>query len=119
METKFFVVEAYRYKASGNWEWKLSGEKDDYDAAKQFYHDRCSAVMKESNDFAMVIWFDSFGNKILSDFIDRTTPEEPKTIVSVEADGNTYTITYSDGTVEVFEKTAQLEETYEGGLTNE
>lgn len=77
METKFFVAEAYRYKASGNWEWKLAGEKDDYIDAKQFYHDRCSAIMKATNDFAMVILYDSFGNKILSDFIDRTTqPEE-------------------------------------------
>lgn len=113
METKFFVAEAYRYKASGNWEWKLSGERDDYDAAKQFYHDRCSAIMKESNDFAMVILYDSFGNRILSDFIDRSTPEEPVKIASIDVDGNTYTVRYSDGTVEVFEKTTQPEPTEE------
>ena len=113
METKFFVAEAYRYKESGNWEWKLAGERDDYDVAKQLYHDRCSAIMKASNDFAMVIWFDSFGNKILSDFIDRSIPEEPVKIVSIDVDGNTYTIRYSDGTVEVFEKTEQPEEAEE------
>lgn len=113
METKYFVLEAYRYKASGNWEWKLSGEKDDYDVAKQLYHDRCAAIMKPSNDFAMAIWFDSFGNKILSDFIDRSTPEEPVKIVSIDVDGNTYTIRYSDGTIEVFEKTEQPEPTEE------
>ena len=79
METKFFVSEAYRYKESGNWEWKLSGERDDFNDAKQFYHDRCSAIMKTSNDFAMVILYDNFGNKILSDFADRTTQPEPET----------------------------------------
>ena len=76
METKFFVAEAYRYKESGNWEWKLSGERDNLTDAKQFYHDRCSAIMKTSNDFAMVILYDNFGNKILSDFTDRTTQPE-------------------------------------------
>ena len=77
MEIKYFVAEAYRYKASGKWEWKLSGEKDDFNEAKQFYHDRCAAVMKASNDLAMVIWYDSLGNRILSDFMDGSTPPEP------------------------------------------
>lgn len=79
METKFFVAEAYRYKESGNWEWKLSGEKDDLNEAKQFYHDRCAAIMKKTNDFAMVILYDSFGNRIMADFVDTSTQPEEET----------------------------------------
>ena len=70
METKFFVMEAYRYKESGKWEYNLKGMYDDLNAAKQVYHARLGAIIKDSNDFAMVILYDSFGNKIQSDFVD-------------------------------------------------
>ncbi len=77
METKFFVAEAYRYRESGSWEYKLTGKYDDLTAAKQAYHSRLGAIIKASNDFAMVILYDSFGNKIMSDFVDTTTEPEP------------------------------------------
>lgn len=79
METKFFVVEAYRYKESKKWEYALKGMYDTLEAAKQVYHSRLGAIIKDSNDFAMVILFDSFGTKIESDFVDthvEPTPEE-------------------------------------------
>lgn len=78
METKFFVMEAYRYKASGKWEYSLKGMYDTLEAAKQMYHSRLGALIKDSNDFAMVTLFDSFGNKIQSDFVDTHTEPAPE-----------------------------------------
>lgn len=77
METKFFVAEAYRYRESGSWEYKLTGKYDDLTTAKQSYHSRLGAIIKASNDFAMVILYDSFGNKIMSDYVDTHTEPEP------------------------------------------
>ena len=70
METKFFVVEAYRYKESGKWEYALKGMYDTLEAAKQIYHSRMGAIIKDTNDYAMVILFDSFGNRIMADYVD-------------------------------------------------
>ena len=68
MEQKFFVARAYRYKASGNWEYNLVGMYDTITAAKQAWHSTMSAIIKDSNDMAMAIIYDSFGNKIDADF---------------------------------------------------
>lgn len=76
METKYFVVRAYRYKESGSWEYKLVGMYDNVSTAKQAYYSNMGAIIKDSNDFAMVILFDSYGNKIISDF-DSTVEPEP------------------------------------------
>ena len=73
METKFFVMEAYRYAESKNWEYSLKGMYDSLEAAKQMYHSRMGAIIKSTNDFAMVILYDSFGNKIMSDYVDTST----------------------------------------------
>ena len=75
MATKYFVCRAFRYKESGNWEYKMVGMYDDLSAAKQAYYSNMGSIIKATNDFAMVILYDSFGNKILSDFDD--THEEP------------------------------------------
>lgn len=75
MEQKFFVVRAYRYKESGNWEYKIVGMYDTLSAAKQAYYSNMGAIIKDTNDFAMVILFDSFGNKILADY-DEVPAEE-------------------------------------------
>lgn len=75
MEQKFFVVRAYRYKASGNWEYSVVGMYDTLSAAKQAYYSNLGSIIKSTNDFAMAILFDNFGNKILADFDD--THEEP------------------------------------------
>ena len=76
METKYFVAEAYRYKSSGNWEFKAVNSFNSLYDAKNSFHARKAAITKDSNDFAMVILFDMFGNKIMSDFDD--THEEPE-----------------------------------------
>ena len=78
METKFFVMEAYRYKESGKWEYNLKGMYDALETAKQMYHSRMGAIIKNTNDFAMVILYDSFGNRIMSDFVDTSTQPEPE-----------------------------------------
>lgn len=70
METKFFVAEAYRYAESQKWEYSLKGMYDDLTTAKQVYHSRLGAIIKSSNDFAMVILYDSFGNRIMADYVD-------------------------------------------------
>lgn len=75
MDTKYFVAEAYRYKASGNWEFKAVNSYDTLYDAKNAFHARKAAITKDSNDFAMVILFDMYGNKILTDF--DNTHEEP------------------------------------------
>lgn len=73
METKFFVMECYRYAESKNWEYSLKGMYNDLNEAKQIYHSRLGAIIKATNDFAMVILYDSFGNKIMSDYVDTST----------------------------------------------
>ena len=75
MNTKYFVAEAYRYKASGNWEFKAVNSYDTLYDAKNAFHARKAAITKDSNDFAVVILFDMFGNRIMSDYDD--THEEP------------------------------------------
>ena len=78
METKFFVAEAYRYKESGNWEYSLKGMSNDLTVAKQMYHSRLGALIKNTNDFVMVILYDNFGTKIMSDFVDTHVEPEPE-----------------------------------------
>lgn len=76
MEQKYFVARAYRYKESGNWEYNLVGMYDTLSAAKQAFHNTMSAIIKNTNDVAMAILYDSYGNKIMSDF--DTTYVEPE-----------------------------------------
>jgi len=76
METKYFVARAYRYKASGSWEYSLVGMYGDLSAAKQAFHDNMGRIIKDSNDIEMCIIFDSFGNRVDSDF--NTTYVEPE-----------------------------------------
>ena len=77
METKYFVARAYRYKSSGSWEYNLVGMYDSFDAAKQAFHDNMGRIIKDSNDFAMCILFDSYGNTILSDYVSTYVAPEP------------------------------------------
>lgn len=76
METKYFVARAYRYKSSGNWEYNLVGMYDNLSAAKQAYHDNMGKIIKATNDFAMCIIYDSFGNRIDADFDDTSASPE-------------------------------------------
>lgn len=78
METKYFVARAFRYKESGSWEYKLVGMYDDISTAKQAYYSNMGSIIKPTNDFAMVILFDSYGNKILSDFDNTYVAPEPE-----------------------------------------
>ena len=68
METKYFVARAFRYKESGNWEYNLVGMYADLSAAKQAFHNTMAAIIKPSNDHAMAIIYDSYGNLIMSDY---------------------------------------------------
>ena len=77
MEQKFFVARAYRYKASGNWEYNLVGMYDTISAAKQAWHNTMAAIIKDSNDIAMAIIYDSFGNRIDADFDSTYVEPEP------------------------------------------
>ena len=80
METKFFVVEAYRYKASGNWEYKMNGMYDSLKQAKSIFHARCSAIIKDTNDFCMVMLYDNWGNRIEIDVVDTSEAPEPEPV---------------------------------------
>lgn len=78
METKYFVCRAFRYKESGNWECKMVGAYDSLSAAKQAYYSNMGSIIKDTNDFAMVILYDSYGNKIESDFDSTYVAPEPE-----------------------------------------
>lgn len=84
MEIKYFVVEAYRYRASGGWEYALKGMYDTLSAAKQAYHSRLAAIIKQSNDHAMVVVVDSYGNRIMGDYDNTAVTPEPEPEVEGE-----------------------------------
>ena len=75
METKYFVARAFRYASSKNWEYSLVGMYDTLNAAKQAFHDNMAKIVKNTNDICMTIIFDSFGNRIDSDFVTTVEPE--------------------------------------------
>ena len=70
METKFFVLRAYRYKESQKWEYSLVKMCDTLDEAKQVYHSNMGSIIKDSNDFAMCVIVDSFSNRVDGDYSD-------------------------------------------------
>ena len=78
METKYFVARAFRYKESSNWEYSLVGMYADLSAAKQAFHSRMGNIIKTTNDFAMAILYDSYGNKIMSDYDSTYVAPEPE-----------------------------------------
>lgn len=79
METKYFVARAFRYANEGHaWEYNLVGMYNDISSAKQAFHDNMGRIIKSTNDFAMVILFDSFGNKIMSDYDNKYVEPEPE-----------------------------------------
>jgi hypothetical protein len=79
METKYFVVRAYRSASEAHgWEYQLVGMYSDVSTAKQAFHDNMGRIIKPANDFAMVILFDSYGNKIMSDFDNKYVEPEPE-----------------------------------------
>lgn len=78
MEKKYFVARAFRYKESGNWEYKLVGMYDDVSTAKQAYYSNMGSIIKDTNDFAMVILYDSYGNKVMADYDSTYVEPEPE-----------------------------------------
>ena len=77
METKFFVLRAFRYRESGNWEWKAVGMYDTLSKAKDAYYENMAAIIKDTNDFAMCVIVDSFANLVLGDYDDTHVEPEP------------------------------------------
>lgn len=51
---------------------------EDIDEAKQVYHSNMAAIVKQTNDFAMCVVFDNFGNRVDGDFSDTHTEPEPE-----------------------------------------
>lgn len=78
METKYFVSRAFRYKESGSWEYKIVGMYDTLSEAKQAFHSNMGAIIKPSNDLCMCIIYDSYGNRIDSDFDSIYVEPEPE-----------------------------------------
>ena len=77
MGAKYFVAEVYRYRESQKWEYKASGSYDSLYDAKNAFHARKVAITKDSNDYMMVILFDMYGNKIMSDYDNTYVAPEP------------------------------------------
>lgn len=85
MGTKYFVVEVYRYKESGNWEYRAVGSYNSVYDAKQAFHTRKAAITKSTNDFVMVKAFDMYGNDIIKPDFDNTYVEpEPEPNIEEE-----------------------------------
>lgn len=84
MEPKYFVARAFRYAESSNWEYKMVGMYDSLSEAKQAFHSNMGSIIKDSNDFAMVILYDCYGNKILSDYDQRIIEPEPEPPVDLD-----------------------------------
>lgn len=79
METKYFVARAFRYANETHaWEYKLVGMYDTLSAAKQAYYSNMGAIIKDSNDFAMCILFDSYGNKLEAAYDTTYVAPEPE-----------------------------------------
>lgn len=70
METVFFLMRAFRYKESGKWEYKLINMYPDIPSVKQAYFSNMAAIIKDTNDFAMCVIFDNWGNRIEADYLD-------------------------------------------------
>lgn len=77
MGVKYFVARAFRYKESKNWEYKVVGMYDDLSSAKANFHGTMSAMIKDTNDFAMAILYDSMGNVYATDNDDTSVTPEP------------------------------------------
>ena len=56
----------------------MVGMYNDLSSAKQAFHSNMAAIIKATNDIAMVIIFDSYGNKIDSDFNSTYVAPEPE-----------------------------------------
>lgn len=78
METKYFVMRAFRYKESGAWEYKLIQMCDTPNEAKQVYHSNMGSIIKPSNDICMCVIFDSYSNRIDGDFDSTYVEPEPE-----------------------------------------
>lgn len=82
MDTMYFVAEAYRYKSSGKWEFKAVNSYDNKYDAKNAFHARKAAITKDTNDYALVVLFDMYGNMTMSDYdntIVEPAPEQTQT----------------------------------------
>ena len=79
---------------------------EDKDEAQVAYHNILAAYHNaEDVLYAIVQIVNEWGNVEIMEIVDhRPEPEppEPVTIVSITKEGNVYTITYSDGTVQTF-----------------
>lgn len=78
METKYFVAFAYRYASSKKWEYQLIGVYDTVPAAKQAGHAKMGAIIKTTNDFAMFIIYDSYGNTVETDYVNTYVEPAPE-----------------------------------------
>lgn len=65
-------------KESGEWASRVSGTKADLGEAKAFYHSECARLIGNTGfTEAMVMLFDSFGNRVTSDYYAFPEPEPP------------------------------------------
>jgi len=75
MEIKYFVIRAFRYASSKNWEYQLVGMYDNESAAKQAFHDNMGRIIKDSNDICMCSVITSQGKELISDYRSLVEPE--------------------------------------------
>ena len=75
MEIKYFVIRAFRYASSKNWEYQLVGMYDNESAAKQAWHDNMGRIIKDSNDICMCTVITSTGKELVSDYRSLVEPE--------------------------------------------
>lgn len=77
METKYFVDFCTHNGDTGAWNFKQTEKYDDLASALKAYHGKLNTYIQYGKlDFVMVILYDSFGNKHMSEYWDvRVAPE--------------------------------------------
>ena len=79
METKYFVDFCTHNGETDGWNFKQTEKFDDLDSAKKAYHGKLNTYIQYGKlDFVMVILYDSYGNKKMSEYWDIRVAPEPE-----------------------------------------
>ena len=100
---RYFVSYFLHNQENGGWAYKVVGSYTTLDAAKKSYFSELSTYIDGPTfDHVAVTLTDLYGNNLYYEYWSSSETAPEVTIVSIEQEGNVYTITYSDGRVEIF-----------------
>jgi len=114
VNTCYLVVYLIHNGQNNAWDYRISGRFDNLSLAKKEYFLKLSQfVGSDVYDNVAVMILDSYGNRIDGEWWTSIESSPAITITSITKEGNVYTITYSDGTVETFIDESEEEEVIE------